>query len=325
MKTNITKENEYAYTKEFSLLQSFSKSFNCSDAQDKRLNSTKIRHLIDCADVPCISTKTFDANIRLLNEKLPCNKANINPARQPQLRLNDMPLHTYVFYQRLPFCLNLNSYEEELYTKEVENSEQKEHRQKLNLILGLESTKSSPYYFYTFDIHNYYMPPFFAPLFVGILDSLKKEKTSWQSFRKSTLDIADFFCNENHPEVNQFLPENADIRRELYTYWLELYFPDELFDLISEFDKIIHGNDRILSYNLNIMTDSLSNELFLTRINQEKFLQHMKSKLELYLNTPLANPTIDESKDWTLCKEYSHASNKYHTEEICLLREWALK
>lgn len=325
MNAKITKENKYTCTKEFSLLQSFIKFFNCSDSQDKYLNSTDIRRLIDCADIPCISTKTFDSDIRLLNEKLQPNKTNRNPVYQTLLDSETLPLHTCVFYHRLPLCLNLNLYGQELYNEQPEDNEQKEYREKLNSLLGIQFTNPSPTNTYTFDIRNFDMPPFFAPLFVGIIGSLKKEKTSWQSFRKNTLEISDSFCNVNHTEINQFLPDSTDVRRDLYTYWLELYFSDELFDLISEFDKLIHGNDRILSHNLNIMANILSQELFLTRINQEKFLQHMKTKLELYLNTSLVNLNTKEPNNLDLFNEYSQASQKYHTEENNLLSEWPLK
>ena len=323
MAKEYIKENEYI--DEFKFLQSFKEYFFHVDSKEELLNSTKIRHLIDCSDIPCISTKTFDSSIRILNKELQNNKTIINPAFQTPLTSKPLPLHTKVFYHRLPFFLNLNLYELELYNKQPQDIAQKNYREKLNLLLGLQFSDPSPIYTYTFDIHKFYMPPFFAPLFVGVIGSLSKEKQGWQKFRESTLLISDSFCNENHPEINKFLPKSTDVRNDLYTYWLELYFSDTLFNLISEFDELMHVNDVILSHNINIMTNSLSQEQFFTRINQEKFLQHMKTKLKLYRKTPLVNPITNELSNLDLCEEYSQASNEYHTEETCLLSKWALK
>lgn len=320
MEKNQTKENEYTYENEFGLLQSFMDFFYITtDSEKDFFNSTQLRRLIDDSDIPCISLKTFDTGIRLINEKLNITK---NPLLT-QSELNSSPLHTRVFYQRLPSCLCLPMSSQKLYDKKLKD---KKHKEIIDLLLVLHTSNFSSYT-YTFDIHKFCMPPFLAPLFIGIIGSLKKGKKSWKNFRESVLEIIEAFYNGNSynekpPKINQFLPENADTRMDLYTYWLEIHFPDELFSLLSKFDKIINNdNDRILSYNLKILADGLFKDIFLTRNKQNGFLQHIAQTLESYLNTPMIDPITFEPKRPDLCEECESSLRKFHTEEIILIQE----
>ena len=321
MKINQPKKNKYTYDKEFKLLQAFANFSLLVNPQKEHFNSTKLRHLINDSDVQCISLKTFDQGIRLLNEKF-STITSTNPVFLKHSELNGLPLHTRVFYQRLPLCLCLPMSSQELYDKQLITDEQKEKKERLDSLLGLSPSNDSTAYAYTFDIHNFDMSPFFAPLFIGIIGSLSKEKSTWKKFRENALVISEAFYNENHSEINQYLPENADMRIDLYDYWLEIHFSDKLFNLLSKFDDIINnGNDRTLSFNLNILADGLSEDIFLTRVNQNIFLQHIDKTLKLYLDTPMIDPTTHKPRKLDLLKEYETALQKIRTEEIWLIQK----
>ena len=321
MKNNQSKKNKYTYDNDIKLLQTFSTCLQISNQQEGLFNSTNLRNLIDVSDVQCISLKTFDQGIRLINKKLSTSTSK-NPVFLKQSELNSLPLHTRVFYQRLPLCLCFSMSNQELYNKQPVSNEPKEKEEKLDSLLGFSHpSDGSTSHAYTFDIHNFHMPPLLAPLFIGIIGSLSKEKSTWKKFRKTALEISEAFYNEKHPEINLFLPKDADKRMDLYDYWLDIHFPDELFNLLSKFDNIINdGHDRILSYNLNILADELSQDIFLTRINQNMFLQHIAKTLELYLTTPMVDPTTLKPRDLDLLKEHDSAFQKFRVEEICLLQ-----
>ena len=303
---NRTAIKEYTYDNELKLLQLFSNLFHSTDTEDAFLNSTKLRHIINNSDTPCISLKTFDEGIHLLNKKF-STRTSENPVFQNYAEFKNLPLHTDVFYLRLPLCLCFDLNRKVLFNKH-------------------ETDDAAPSHIHTFDIHNLYVPPFLAPLFVGIIGSLKKEKSSWRSFRKTVLEISESFYNENHLEINQYLPEAADIRKDLYTYWLEIHFPDPLFDLLAEFDKIItSGIDPMLSHNLQYLASTLSEEIFLTRIKTNDIFQKLKDILELYLTTPMIDPKTLELRNLDLFKEYETTLQKSRTEEILHIQELCLK
>lgn len=319
MKNNQTGKNEYTYESEFRLLQIFANFSQLSDSQEGFFNSTKLRRLISNSDSPCISLKTFDKNIQLLNSRI-SNDTKENPVFQTCAKFKNQPLHADIFYRRLPLCLCCDLSEKTLFNKQDTDDSVIKFYEKLNRILRLNA--SAPSHIYTFDIHNLYMPPFFTPLFIGIVGSLKKEKSSWKSFRESALEISEAFYNENHSEINQFLPDDFDNRNDLYTYWLEIHFPDPLFDLLSEFDKIISsGIDPILSHNLNCLASSLSDDIFLTRIKTKDFLQHLKDVLDLYLNTPMINPATLERRNIDIFEEYKNSLQEAHTKEAIHIQE----
>lgn len=313
MKKNHTTEKEYTFDEDFRFIQSFSYYFHRDYSETVFFNSTKLRRLISNSDSPCITLKTFDKNIRLLNSRISSDTRK-NPVFQTCAKFKNQPLHTDIFYRRLPLCLCFDLSEKTLFNKQDTDDSVIKFYEKLNRILSLDT--SAPSHIYTFDIHNLYMPPFFAPLFIGIVGSLKKEKSSWKSFRKSALEISEAFYNEKHLEINQFLPDDFEIRNDLYIYWLELHFPDQLFNLLSEFDKIISsGIDPILSHNLNCLAPALSDDIFLTRIKTIDFFQHLKDVLNLYLNTPMVNPATLERKNIDIFEEYKKSLQEAHTEE----------
>ena len=320
---NRTAIKEYTYDNELKLLQLFSNLFHSTDTEDAFLNSTKLRHIINNSDTPCISLKTFDEGIHLLNKQF-STRTSENPVFQNYAEFKNLPLHTDVFYLRLPLCLCFDLNRKVLFNKHETDDAAIKSYEKLNHILGLKTP--APSHIHTFDIHNLYVPPFLAPLFVGIIGSLKKEKSSWRSFRKTVLEISESFYNENHLEINQYLPEAADIRKDLYTYWLEIHFPDPLFDLLAEFDKIItSGIDPMLSHNLQYLASTLSEEIFLTRIKTNDIFQKLKDILELYLTTPMIDPKTLELRNLDLFKEYETTLQKSRTEEILHIQELCLK
>ena len=82
---NRTAIKEYIYDNELKLLQLFINLFHSTDTEDVFLNSTKLRHIINNSDTPCISLKTFDEGIHLLNKnflrvpaKIPFSKIMLN-------------------------------------------------------------------------------------------------------------------------------------------------------------------------------------------------------------------------------------------------------
>lgn len=319
MKKNHTTEKEYTFDEDFRFIQSFSYYFHHEYSETVFFNSTKLRRLISNSDSPCISLKTFDKNIRLLNSRI-SNDTRENPVFQTCAKFKNQPLHTDIFYRRLPLCLCFDLSEKNLFNKQDTDDSVIKFYEKLNRILSLDT--SAPSHIYTFDIHNLYMPPFFAPLFIGIVGSLKKEKSSWRSFRKTALEISEAFYNENHSEINQYLPDKDDSRKNLYTYWLEIHFPDQLFNLLSEFNKIINsGIDPILSHNLNCLAPALSDDIFLTRIKTIDFFQHLKDVLNLYLNTPMINPATLERRNIDIFEEYKKSLQEAHTEEAIHIQE----
>lgn len=319
MKNNQTGKNEYTYESEFRLLQIFANFSQLSNSQEGFFNSTKLRRLISNSDSPCISLKTFDKNIRLLNSRI-SNDTRENPVFQTCTKFKNQPLHTDIFYRRLPLCLCFNLNGKPLFNKQDTDDSVIKSYKKLNHILSLDTPV--PSHIYTFDIHNLNMPPFFAPLFIGIVGSLKKEKSSWRSFRKTALEISEAFYNENHSEINQYLPDKDDSRKNLYTYWLEIHFPDQLFNLLSEFDKIINsGIDPTLSHNLDCLAPALSDDIFLTRIKTIDFFQHLKDVLNLYLNTPMVNPATLERRNIDILEEYKKSLQEAHTEEAIHIQE----
>lgn len=319
MKKNHTAEKEYTFDNDFRLIQSFSYYFPRDYSETVFFNSTKLRRLISNSDSPCISLKTFDENIRLINSRIP-NNASENPVFRTYAKFKNQPLHTDIFYRRLPLCLCFDLNGKTLFNKQDTDDSVIKSHEKLNHILGLDTPV--PSHIYTFDIHNLNMPPFFAPLFIGIVGSLKKEKSSWRSFRKTALEISEAFYNENHSEINQYLPDKDDSRKNLYTYWLEIHFPDQLFNLLSEFDKIINsGIDLILSHNLNCLAPALSDDIFLTRIKTIDFFQHLKDVLDLFLNTPMINSETLERRNIDIFEEYKKSLQEAHTEEAIHIQE----
>lgn len=324
MKNFCSPKDEYSYYNELKFFQLYATSFlpaNSIDKQthDKLFNSTKIRHLLDSTDSSAISLKTYDAGINSLNINLPHKTISANPIFQNPSEKNDTSLHTCIFFQRLAFCLNLNLYEKTLYNKQPKNEEVTESRKHLHSLLNL-SIAEEFFCQYTFDIHNFYMPPLFVPLFVGIVGSLKKEKSSWKSFRENVLNISESFYLGNYQEIIAFIPNDDAARKDLWTYWIELYFPDDLYNLIEKFDNLIHNNDRILAYNLNYLVDKLANDIFFTRIDLKNFINHLDIKLDQYLSTPLVDPITLKHNNLDLCKEYWESSCKFHAREMACLR-----
>lgn len=291
------------FEKDFNLLQLFY-CFYCKSPSKDKYNSSKLRKIICKTEAYCISSKTFDQNINELNEKIRSGNAYFsNPAFQsPNFLSSTSSSHSQIFYRRLPFCLNLTGQE---YKEQKESETLQKSREKLYNIFFKQASLPPTFQSYIFEIRNFYMPPFFTPLFVGIVGSLKKEKTSWESFRKNALEISEIFYSENHPEINEFIPEAKDMRVSLYNFWLELHFPDELFNLIEKYEEIIKtNNDPLLSHNLTVFMSKFQQLNFLTRTGQKKFLLYMDDLLQQYLNTPLIDPDTCSLRDIDLSREF---------------------
>lgn len=296
------KENiEPLFIEDFKLLNLFNNYYYKYFNEDLYYTSSKLRAMIDKEDFPCITLKTYDSGIKLLNSELNFannwKEHNINLACQSIDQSKIIPLHTRIFFQRLPSCFNL--FEKELYEYKGEAEEHKHHREIFNKKFGfLEDQYIFPEnngsaissYNYAFKIQKHKMPPFFAPLFIGIVGSLKKEKTNWKNFREHALNLAEEFYKEEYQKINVFIPNDENKRKSLYTYWLELFYPDELFNLITEIDKMIfQHSDLIFSYNLCILSDAISYVPFLTRIGTKMFCQWINITISDYKKTP----TID--------------------------------
>lgn len=314
MNNNQEKTTEYTYAIDFELIKAFTNYFyNAYSAKDS-VNSSKLRRILAEPDSACLSTKTYDDHIKLLNKQL-------NPALQSNPELKTQPLHTTVFYKRLPFFLCFDLYGAALYGEESPNDTDIESRKNPNSLLNLHNYNPASC-LYPIDIHKLYMPSFFAPLFIGVIGGLSKEKSSWNNFKKNVLEISTEFiqdstefnqkCPDKKIEINKYLPKEDTVRNDLYTYWLEIHFPDELFDLLKTSENIInHEIDRIFAYNLSILVSTLSNDIFLTRIKAKEFWQNLGN--------------IIKAQNPNMLKEYEAALTKARTEEFKKLQEILLQ
>lgn len=310
MKNNQEKTTEYTYAIEFELIKTFTDYFYKAYTAKNSVNSSKLRRILADSDSACLSTRTYDDHIKLLNKQL-------NPVFQFNSKSKIQPLHTTVFYKRLPFFLCFDLYGAALYREEPPNDTDIESRKTPNSLLNLHNYNPASC-LYPIDIHKLYMPSFFAPLFIGVIGGLSKEKSSWRSFRENVLEISAEFiqnstefnqkCPDIKIEINKYLPKEDKEREVLYTYWLEKHFPDELFDiLITSEDIINHGTDRIFAYNLSILVSNLSNDLFLTRIRAKEFWQNLGN--------------IIKAQNPNMLKEYEAALTKARTEEFKKLQD----
>lgn len=294
-------------------------------------NSSKLRTLIDKAEVPCISTKTFDSNLKLINigiRDIITGKRNSNPVYLPAI---PDTLYSQFFYCRLCYCLLLEGNELKY---QVEEQVLKKSREKIQTIVSADSllrdcdwnTSNVSPHDYIFDIHKFNMPPFFAPLFVGIVGSVKKGKNSWLSFKKSVLYIAESFYLEEHHDINQFLPDDKEVRRSLYNYWIEAYYSDEAFNFVEELTKITQKyDDPIFSYNLRLLIGNLSELVFLTTSGRKSFCEYMHKILDQYLNTPLIDPHTGKLRNIDLFNEFEYARSTIQNLEKKSLCEYLAK
>lgn len=232
--------------------------------------SSKLRHILDNVRYPAVSLKTFDKGVKILNENL--NRKN--PASDIQSISATYPIHTYVFYKRL--YIYLIGKEQSL----------------LNCgnINYISNTPFPPYYGHIFDIRKPRVSPSFSPLFVGLIGSLNKEK-DWRKLKENTLLIAQGFYADDYQQLDKFYPSYQDNGETLYKYWLDVLFPDELFDLTLKIEqKIIQTYETLLfdlRHNLYLLAESLINVMFKTRTGQKEFYQHMSNKLNEYTNSSI--------------------------------------
>ncbi len=298
-------EEKTEYNKDFELLQSFAKYSNLNS---KFFNSTDLRRFVNNEEGVCSTLKTFDKGIRILNEKLSYNTPCKNPIFQKPSEIYATPLHANVFYTRLSSCLNIKL-----------DDGQKSSAEKNSSLLNEQIFSDSFAHTYIFDIHKFYMPPFFTPLFIGIVCSVTKGNISWEKFRKNVLSISESFYYINHKEISSFLPPESEMM-DLYEYWLELHFPNELYNFINDLDKAMNSSDRILSYNLNFIADALAKDLFFFRITQKSFLKQFGETLKDYQNTPLVDPTTMKPNNFDLIQGYNEMAALYHNKEFTFVQ-----
>lgn len=326
VKTNI----ESLIIEDLKLLSSFNEYYQKNCDEGSCYTPSKLRTMIEKAEVPCISSKTYDSGIKLLNNELDYlnnwKYHNSNPVYESidRSEKEKKPLHTQIFFQRLPHCLLL--FGQELYKYKKEDEVSKQQTETFNRAFGLHkfqdnnSSYNSPHD-YILRIQQFKMPPFFAPIFIGIVGALKKEKTNWKTFRNHALGLAEDFYNEGDKSINIFLSKDKDTRESLYAYWLELFYPDELFALFENISEMtIHASDPIISYNLYILSSSLSGILFLTRTGIKMFCQDFGNTLLEYRRTPMIDPDTGKSRNIDLYKELMKKSYQIQNYEANILQ-----
>lgn len=290
-------------------------------------NSSKLRHFISTTEPYYLSLTTYDNNIKLLNKELNDIKDGKQYFSNPvfmdiKSASSTPPLNTRIFYNRLYFYLTQNG--QNLFKEQTLNDEQKKHRELLNTFLNkrlkqydeqltnLQTDNGISIHDYIFDIKLLEIIPPFSPLFFGIVGSLGKTK-NWKNFKENARFISNHFyadyCNKSD-ELSELHHDNGS---SLYSYWLDILFPDELFDLTLEFDRIIHqATDPFgssLRYNLNLLAGEFPKIIFLTRIGQKNFYQHIKETVDEYLHSTLVNSTVD------IFDEFTNARNTIDNNE----------
>lgn len=328
---NMNSEEITEYGKDFELLKSFV-SYNNRKCNEV-FNSTDLRRFMfdQSGNSFITSDKTYDKGIRILKEKFSCDTIGKNPVFQKPSEYT-IPLHTYVFNTRLASCLNINC--SKLYTKQELPDDLRLSSKKIASLVNAENFSVPFSHTFVFDIHNYNMPPFFVPLFVGIVCSLTKNlpkienvccnkpkiKNVLNNFRTTVLSISESFYYTEHKNINRFLPEKKELLN-LYTYWLELYFPDELFIFIEEQRNVIFSNNYTLSRNLIIIINKFAEEWFLNRIDQKSFLEQYQTLVTEYLRTPSFDTATNSLNNFDLIQKYDELIESYHIKEITFIKE----
>ena len=251
-------------------------------------NSSDLRHFIKETDYTAISLTTYDKYINILNEKFTF-PACVDVYPKPSRSKPKSELHTQVFYTHL--YTYLTKIGQNLHKKQTISNAQQEHFEKNdNFASQSYNTPNLLPYNYAFEIKQLKMSPSFSPLFVGLIGSLGKEK-NWRRFKESVLNIADVFYIDEYKKFSEFYPLYQDNGKALYTYWLDILFPDELFDLTLEIDQRIISTYGTLQFsdehNLHLLAGYLSDVMFKTRTRQKEYYQYVSDRLNDYLNSPI--------------------------------------
>lgn len=123
-----------------------------------------------------------------------------------------------------------------------------------------------------FDANDIIFSPHFFPLFVSIVSSLGKDTQDWKNIKTNILNIlTSFFACI--PNVSQYIgPLEIRTAMSLYKVWLNLCFPDTLFQLSSSINSI---NSEIYmgSYFRSFFKDNLHELFFSTLAGQNFFYE----------------------------------------------------
>lgn len=275
---------------------------NFSNNQEWCYTISNLKHFLDdeyCPRPP-VSQTTFNKGLRILNKKL-CRKTLGDPINKNMASIpTTSPIHTQIFYNRL-FTYLFNK-----------------GQSLLNYVnTGYTSNMPSPFFsdnYFGSKNEEFLISPSFTPLFVGLIGSLSKEK-DWRKLKDNTLSIARGFYTDAYKETEEsgiFNPNYHDGCRNLYKYWLDILFPDELFDLTLKFEQIIYQTYETmffdLRHNLYLLSDKLPNIIFKSRIGQRRFYCYMTNKLDEFLDFP-RNYQIN------LTNEFAYAQITIHIYE----------
>ncbi len=261
------------------LLHYLSNHMYCEE--ETRYSDEKIIGLLK-SHPTCYSPKTFKRNLNfLLQNMFPGNPAYVyfpnskkNRTKDKTINCEDLllpkkekktHLHTQVFY-RLLKNLTLPSVHSDSLLKPVILSNNKDKNCNNCDRLSLVTTKS------------------FTPIFVSIVYNYREEKKEWKFFKETILKDSKIIIEEIfHNKMDSYEYTESEwlkIWNETAKNWLDLFLPDDLFELcnnIQQFQErhLLFPTPGMLAMNLQTLVDLFFSDRFYTLTAQNKFYTHL--------------------------------------------------
>ena len=130
----------------------------------------------------------------------------------------------------------------------------------------------------------------FYPLFIGLLSSRISNQSNWKTYKKNVLDHAlNIFEVYKKPSCPT-LPLEIETNENLYSYWLNLVFPNEMYESLKKIDTYIKKNRSFspkdyICENLLYLVHRISNTYFISLSLQTDFYMEFLPCLSEFIET----------------------------------------
>lgn len=154
----------------------------------------------------------------------------------------------------------------------------------------------------------------FFPYYISLICSDSK-KTNWYNLKENILDISQTFF-KNYATIYQSAVSPVE-RDSLIKYWLELTFPNKLYDLTLQISDILtkeinYPTYRTLKLNLGLFLEYVSGTTFRTLTLQDEFINTAAERLSLFLVNRRKGTTIGDEL-LTVLPLYGELENYIYT------------
>ena len=215
--------------------------------------SSNLYKILINSDLEAIPQKTFDRNITTMNKKLYDTFHNMKNFH------NSIPdsfnsLHTRIFYQRFLFAFFKHCIYKPIFDPEI-------------------------------NIRSIHVTPVFFPLFVSLIFSVNKEKQGWKVLKSFVLETVKRFFTDDYNFLYTSASLNENTLNELYTYWLDTFLPDDLYEYTMDVEvaiKVVNKNALSThSPNLSSLVTLLPQQNFISHYYRQMFFKQLQVPLSL--------------------------------------------